>query len=280
MNGLAVFSDRSRSVAILNKISTKTSIFPQVKIKFVPSKLNNFSTMSNKNLFLFSLSIVSLIAVACSVPHTIMSSPPANSAPTLAAGMKIDPPIDIPAVKVKGEQTIVLAGGCFWGVEAVFEKLKGVSNVVSGYSGGTATTANYNAVSNGTTDHAEAVQITYDPNQISYGKLLKIYFLIAHDPTQLNRQEPDNGTQYRSAIFFTNPDQQKVAKAYIDRLNKARVFPNPIATQVVPLTKFYAAEDYHQNFIARNPTQAYIVRFDLPKLAQLRQQFPNLIKKS
>jgi peptide-methionine (S)-S-oxide reductase len=210
----------------------------------------------------------------------ILSSPPANSAPTLAAGMKITPPADIRETKAKGEQTIVLAGGCFWGVEAVFEQLKGVSSVVSGYSGGTVATANYNAVSNGTTSHAEAVKIVYDPNQISYGQLLKIYFLIAHDPTQVNRQEPDIGTQYRSAIFFTNTDQQKVAKAYIDRLNKASVFSNLIATQLVPLTKFYAAEDYHQNFIDRNPTQAYVVRFDLPKLAQLRQQFPNLIKKS
>jgi peptide-methionine (S)-S-oxide reductase len=236
--------------------------------------------MIHNHRLLFSLSILSLIAVACSVPHTILSSPPVNSAPTLATSMKIDPPVDIPETKAKGEQTIVLAGGCFWGVEAVFEQLKGVSSVVSGYSGGTVATANYNAVSNGTTSHAEAVKITYDPNQISYGKLLKIYFLIAHDPTQVNRQEPDIGTQYRSAIFFNNPDQQKVAKAYIDRLNKARVFPNPIATQLVPLTKFYAAEDYHQNFIARNPSQAYVVRFDLPKLAQLRQQFPNLIKKS
>jgi peptide-methionine (S)-S-oxide reductase len=236
--------------------------------------------MIHNHRLLFSLSILSLIAVACSVPHLILSSPPANSAPTLAAGMKIAPPVDIRETKAKGEQTIVLAGGCFWGVEAVFEQLKGVSSVVSGYSGGTVATANYNAVSKGTTSHAEAVKIVYDPNQISYGQLLKIYFLIAHDPTQVNRQAPDIGTQYRSAIFFTNTDRQKIAKAYIDRLNKARVFPNPIATQLVPLTKFYAAEDYHQNFIARNPTQAYVVRFDLPKLAQLRQQFPNLIKKS
>jgi peptide-methionine (S)-S-oxide reductase len=236
--------------------------------------------MLNNYRFLFSLSIVSLISVACGIPHTILSSPPADSTPVMMAGMKIDPPIDIPTSKVKGEQTIVLAGGCFWGVEAVFENLKGVSNVVSGYSGGTAVTANYDTVSHGTTDHAEAVKITYDPQQISLGKLLKIHFLIAHDPTQVNRQEPDNGTQYRSAIFFNSPEQQKVAKAYIDKLNKAHVFPEPIATQIVPLNKFYAAEDYHQNFIKRNPTQAYIVRFDLPKLAQLRQQFPSLIKKS
>jgi peptide-methionine (S)-S-oxide reductase len=235
--------------------------------------------MSNNYRLLFSLSIVSLVAVACGTPHSIFSSA-ADSAPAKLTGIKIDPPIDIPATKVKDKQTIVLAGGCFWGVEAVFENIKGVSNVVSGYSGGTAATANYDAVSTGTTTHAEAVQITYDPQQISLGKLLKVYFLIAHDPTQINRQEPDTGTQYRSAIFFTNSEQQKVAKAYIDRLNKAHVFTAPIATKVVPLTKFYAAEEYHQDFIARNPTQSYIVRFDLPKLAQLRQHFPDLIKRN
>jgi peptide-methionine (S)-S-oxide reductase len=250
------------------------------QLKFKPIELTLSPNMLNNYRLLFSLSIVSLIAVACGAPRTILSSSPADSAPVVMAGMKIDPPVDIPATKVKGEQTIVLAGGCFWGVEAVFEHLKGVSNVVSGYSGGTAATANYQSVSNGTTGHAEAVKITYDPQQISLGKLLKVYFLIAHDPTQVNRQEPDTGTQYRSAIFFNNPAQQKVARAYIDRLNQARVFAAPIATQVVPLTKFYAAEEYHQNFIDRNPTQAYIVRFDLPKLTQLRQQFPNLIKKS
>jgi peptide-methionine (S)-S-oxide reductase len=236
--------------------------------------------MPHNYRLLFSFSILSLIAVSCGVPNTVFSSSAADLAPEIAARMKIDPPIDIPIAKVKGEQTIVLAGGCFWGVEAVFENLKGVSNVVSGYSGGTAATANYDTVSHGTTDHAEAVKITYDPQQISLGKLLKVYFLIAHDPTQVNRQEPDSGTQYRSAIFFNNPEQQKVAKAYIDRLNKAHVFTAPIATQLVPLVNFYAAEEYHQNFIDRNPTQAYIVRFDLPKLAQLRQQFPDLIKKS
>jgi peptide-methionine (S)-S-oxide reductase len=223
---------------------------------------------------------MSLIAGSCSAPNPIFFSSAADSAPAIAARMKIDPPIDLPTSKVKGEQTVVLAGGCFWGVEAVFENLKGVSSVVSGYSGGTAATANYDTVSHGTTNHAEAVKITYDPQQISLGKLLKVYFLIAHDPTQVNRQEPDNGTQYRSAIFFSNPEQQKVAKAYIDRLNQAHVFTKPIATQLVPLTKFYAAEEYHQDFITRNPTQSYIVRFDLPKLAQLRQQFPDLIKKS
>jgi peptide-methionine (S)-S-oxide reductase len=249
------------------------------QLQFQPIELTLSSNMLNNYRLLFSLSIVSLIAVSCSVPSTTFSSSAADSVPVIA-GIKIDPPIDLPVSKVKGEQTIVLAGGCFWGVEAVFENLKGVTNVVSGYAGGTAATANYDNVSHGTTDHAESVKITYDPQQISLGKLLKVYFLIAHDPTQINRQEPDTGTQYRSAIFFSNPEQQKVAKAYIDTLNKANIFTAPIATKLVPLVKFYAAEDYHQNFIDRNPTQAYIVRFDLPKLAQLRQQFPSLIKKN
>ena len=234
--------------------------------------------MSNSYRLLFILAIVSLLTVACGISHPIFSSSTAP-VPARVAGINIDPPADLSTAKAKGEQTIVLAGGCFWGVEAVFEHLKGVSNVISGYAGGTAANANYYAVSGGSTGHAEAVKITYDPTQISYGQLLKIYFLIAHDPTQVNRQEPDNGTQYRSAIFFTTPAQQQVAKAYIDKLDRSHVFTKPIATQVVPLTQFYTAEDSHQNFIDRHPNQAYIVRFDLPKLAQLRQQFPTLIKK-
>ncbi len=236
--------------------------------------------MSNQYRLLFSLAIVSLAAVSYAIPRTISSSASADSSPAIVAAMKIDPPVDIPATKAKGEQTIVLAGGCFWGVEAVFENLKGVSNVTSGYSGGTAATANYDTVSNGTTGHAEAVKITYDPAQISYGQLLKIYFLIAHNPTQVNRQENDIGTQYRSAIFFTNPDQEAVAKAYIDKLNQAHVFGAPIATEVTPLTKFYAAEAKHQNFINYHPNHPYVVAHDLPKLTRLQQQFPDLIKQS
>ncbi|WP_310425760.1 peptide-methionine (S)-S-oxide reductase MsrA [Chamaesiphon sp. VAR_48_metabat_135_sub] len=234
--------------------------------------------MSPNYRLLFGLSILSFFVVAFIAPRTIFSNSTANSKPTIVAGMNIDPPIDLAAAKVTGEQTIVLAGGCFWGVEAVFEHLKGVSNVVSGFSGGTAATAHYDTVSNGTTGHAEAVKITYDPRQISLGKLLKIYFLIAHDPTQINRQSPDNGTQYRSAIFFANPEQEKVAKAYIDRLNQSRIFSEPIATRLVALDKFYAAEDYHQNFIVRNPNYPYVVVNDRPKLNLLRQQFADLIK--
>lgn len=178
----------------------------------------------------------------------------------------------------RGEQTAVFAGGCFWGMEAVFEHLKGVSQVVSGFSGGSATTANYETVSTGLTDHAESVKITYDPTKISYNQLLKIYFLVAHDPTELNRQGPDTGKQYRSAIFFANDDQKKIAQTYINQLQKAHTFPNPIVTQLVPLKSFYRAEEYHQHFIDHNPNYPYVVINDLPKLAQLRSQFPQMYK--
>ena len=176
------------------------------------------------------------------------------------------------------KETAVLAGGCFWGVEAVFESLKGVSDVVSGYAGGPKLAAHYEIVSTGQTGHAESVQITFDPAQISYGQLLKVYFSVAHDPTELNRQGPDTGTQYRSSIFYNSEDQKRVAEAYIQQLKDARIFNRPIVTKVVPLQGFYAAEDYHQNFIARNPTYPYVVYNDLPKLKQLREQFPALVK--
>lgn len=179
----------------------------------------------------------------------------------------------------KGKQTAVLSGGCFWGMEAVFEHLKGVSDVVSGFSGGSATTANYEIVSSGLTGHAESVKITYDPSQISYSQLLKIYFLVAHDPTQLNRQGPDSGTQYRSVIFFANDEQKRVAQAYIEQLNKAHIFHKQIVTQLVPLKGFYKAAEDHQDFIDRNPNYPYVVVNDLPKLAQLQAQFPDIYKK-
>lgn len=180
--------------------------------------------------------------------------------------------------KANDLQTAVFAGGCFWGVEAVFEHLQGVSNVVSGYSGGTQANANYETVSHGETGHAEVVRVTFDPDQISYEQLLKVFFIVAHDPTELNSQGPDSGTQYRSAIFFTNSDQQRVAKAYISQLDKEHVFPKRIVTQMAPLQKFYPAEDYHQNFLVRNQTYPYIVVNDLPKLDRLRQEFPKLVK--
>jgi peptide-methionine (S)-S-oxide reductase len=182
----------------------------------------------------------------------------------------------LPSSAPKGKQTAVLAGGCFWGVDAVFKHVKGVENVVAGYSGGSAATAHYEEVSAGTTGHAESVKITFDPAKISYSDLLRIFFSVAHHPTELNRQGPDAGTQYRSAIFYANEDQKQIALAYIAQLNKAGVFRKPIAAQVVPLKAFYPAEGYHQNYLALHPTDPYIVTNDLPKLRKLRKQFPTL----
>jgi peptide-methionine (S)-S-oxide reductase len=176
-------------------------------------------------------------------------------------------------------QTAVLAGGCFWGVEAVFERLKGVTDVVSGYAGGQQATAHYEVVGGGRTGHAESVQITFDPSQISYGKLLQVFFSVAHDPTQLNRQGPDQGTQYRSAIFYASDEQKRVAEAYIQQLNAAKIFKRPIVTQVTPLQGFYTAEDYHQDYIAHNPGNPYVVYNDLPKLAELNKRYPDLVVK-
>jgi peptide-methionine (S)-S-oxide reductase len=175
-------------------------------------------------------------------------------------------------------EVAVFAGGCFWGVEAVFDAVKGVSDAVSGYAGGSKNNAHYEIVSTGTTGHAESVQINFDPSQISYGQLLKIYFSVVHDPTELNRQGPDEGTQYRSEIFYTSEEQKRVAEAYIQQLTAAKVFRKPIVTKVAPLQGFYQAEEYHQDFIKKNPTQRYIVINDLPKLADLRTQFPQLCK--
>jgi len=183
-----------------------------------------------------------------------------------------------PAKPAAVEQTAVFAGGCFWGVDAVFKHIKGVTDVVSGYTGGSAATAHYEQVSDGNTGHAESVRIRFDPAQVSYRQLLEVFFSVAHDPTQLNRQGPDVGSQYRSAIFYTNAEQQKIAQDHIRQLAAARIFAAPVVTQVMPLEQFYPAEDYHQNYLALHPTQPYIVMHDLPKLAQLRKQFPALYR--
>jgi peptide-methionine (S)-S-oxide reductase len=196
-----------------------------------------------------------------------------NAAPAVTIP---NPEVDQPLARSKGLETMVLAGGCFWGIQAVFEHVKGVSRVTAGYSGGSAGTAEYETVSTGTTGHAESVQIVYDPSQISYGQLLKVYFSVAHDPTQLNRQGPDEGTQYRSAIFYGNADQKRIAEAYIDQLNKAKVYPRPIATQVVALKAFYPAEGYHQDYAVHHPNDPYIRINDLPKVDHLREKLPEL----
>ena len=198
---------------------------------------------------------------------------------TAAGGSRFPDPAVDPKPAAPGSQTAVLAGGCFWGVEAVFERLNGVSSVVSGFAGGSKATAHYEIVSMGTTGHAESVQITYDPAQISYGTLLKVFFAVAHDPTELNRQGPDEGTQYRSSIFYATPEQKTVAEDYIAQLDAAKIFRRRIVTTVVPLQGFYAAEAYHQHFLDRNRTYPYIVYNDLPKLDDLKKQFPELLKK-
>lgn len=174
------------------------------------------------------------------------------------------------------EQTAVFAGGCFWGVDAVFKHVKGVSEVVSGYAGGNAATARYEQVGKGNTGHAEAVRIRFNPEQVSHQQLLQVFFSVAHDPTQLNRQGPDVGSQYRSAIFYTSAEQRKMAQSTIQQLTAARTFSAPIVTQVVPLQQFYPAEEYHQNYLALHPNQPYIVIHDKPKLEQLRKRFPAL----
>ncbi len=196
----------------------------------------------------------------------------------LALTVSLAAPASAATVPAKHLETAVLAGGCFWGVSAVFERLRGVSNVVSGFAGGDASTAHYETVSTGTTGHAESVQITYDPGQISYTKLLEVYFAVAHDPTELDRQGPDEGTQYRSEIFYTSPDQERTAKAMIAKLTAAHVFPAPIVTKVEALRGFYAAEAYHQHFYDRNPNYPYIVYNDKPKVEALEQKFPQLVK--
>jgi peptide-methionine (S)-S-oxide reductase len=177
-----------------------------------------------------------------------------------------------------GLQTAVLAGGCFWGVQGVFQRIRGVKKVWSGYAGGEKRTANYEAVGTGKTGHAEAVEITFNPAEISYGELLHVFFSVAHDPTQLNRQGPDMGTQYRSAIFYIDDAQKKVAEAYIDQLNRAKAFPKAIVTTLDPLKTFYKAEDYHQDFLIKNPKYRYIVHHDLPKIENLKRIFPAIYK--
>jgi peptide-methionine (S)-S-oxide reductase len=190
----------------------------------------------------------------------------------------IDGPQESSKAGAPGMQTIVLAGGCFWGVQAVFQHVKGVSQAISGYAGGTKETAIYEAVGSGRTGHAESVQVTFDPRQISYGRILQIYFSVAHDPTQLNRQGPDSGTQYRSAIFYRDDSQKSIAQAYVAQLDKAGVFKRPIVTQINQLTEFYPAEAYHQDYATLHPSSPYIAFNDLPKVENLQHIFADLYR--
>jgi peptide-methionine (S)-S-oxide reductase len=205
-----------------------------------------------------------VVTIGCSVATATISIP--------------DPAVDAPLAASKGEQTAILAGGCFWGIEAVFEHVKGVIDAESGYAGGSAVSANYETVSSGRSGHAESVRIKYDPSQISYGQLLKVFFSVAHDPTQLNRQGPDRGTQYRSAIFCSNEDQKRIAQAYIEQLNTAKVFERSIVTAVSIGGPFYVAEAYHQDYVVHHPNEPYIVMHDRPKVENLRKDFPNLYR--
>ncbi|MBS4095504.1 MAG: peptide-methionine (S)-S-oxide reductase MsrA [Sulfuricella sp.] len=189
-----------------------------------------------------------------------------------------DPLVDYPAAKTSTPQSAVFAGGCFWGVQAVFQHVKGVVSATAGYAGGAASTAKYKLVGMGATGHAEAVKVTYDPTKLSYGQLLKVFFSVAHDPTQLNRQGPDTGTQYRTEIFAVDGEQKNVAEAYIRQLSAAKVYPEKIATKVSTLPAFYPAEDYHQNYATLHPDSLYIVINDLPKIDHLKAQFPGLYR--
>lgn len=200
-----------------------------------------------------------------------------------ACNAKANPSAAVPApvqdatrAAAPGQQTAVLSGGCFWGVQAVFQHVKGVISATSGYAGGSAKTADYEIVSTGETGHAESVEIIYDPSKITYGELLRVFFSVAHDPTELNRQGPDEGTQYRSSIFYGSDEQKRIAESYIAQLNQAKIFSGPIVTKVVPLQAFYPAEAYHQNYATLHPNQPYIVFNDAPKVEHLRQQFPDL----
>ncbi|MGC2247425.1 MAG: peptide-methionine (S)-S-oxide reductase MsrA [Terriglobales bacterium] len=190
-----------------------------------------------------------------------------------------NPTLDAPLAAKSRRQEAVLAGGCFWGIQAVFQHVKGVTDATSGYSGGSVANPGYEQVSTGETGHAESVKITFDPAQVSYGQLLKVFFSVAHDPTELNRQGPDSGSQYRSVIFYANDEQKHIAESYIAQIEKAKSFPRSIVTQVVPLKVFYKAEDYHQDYATLHPDNPYIAINDAPKVDHLRQQFPDLYKK-
>jgi peptide-methionine (S)-S-oxide reductase len=214
-----------------------------------------------------------LAAFACAIA---LSAIPGRSAAAAPKTSIPGPGVDQPLAPKAGSETMVVAGGCFWGVQAVFKSVRGVISSTSGYAGGAKATADYETVSTGRTGHAESVRVAFDPSRISYGQLLKVFFSVVHDPTQLNQQGPDVGTQYRSAIFYADANQQKIAKAYIDQLDAAKVFRSKIVTEVAPLAKFYDAEGYHQDYFFTHPNQPYIVFWDKPKVDALKQQFPEL----
>jgi len=212
----------------------------------------------------------SFLAIGCLLSLAACSASAAGRGPIPPANT------DLALATTPGKQKAVFAGGCFWGTQTVFERVKGVLSTTVGYAGGSASTATYDQVTTETTGHAESVEVVYDPSKITYGQLLRIFFSVAHDPTQLNRQGPDVGTSYRSVIFYRNEDQRRIARAYIAQLDAAKVFPKPIVTEVTPLQGFYRAEDYHQDYALHNPDNPYILVCDRPKIEALKQQFPEL----
>jgi len=214
------------------------------------------------------LSCSAILGVAVSLLSCVAHAAPKSPIPAAAADTSLS--------ATPSKQTAVFAGGCFWGTQSVFERVKGVIGTTAGYAGGSASTATYDQVTTETTGHAESVEVVYDPSKITYGTLLRIFFSVGHDPTELNRQGPDVGTSYRSVIFYTNDEQRRIAAAYITQLNAANVFPKRIVTEVTPLKGFYRAEDYHQDYALHHPNEAYIQICDRPKIAALKQQFPDL----
>jgi peptide-methionine (S)-S-oxide reductase len=211
----------------------------------------------------------------------VLFSPGFQAAPPHSSNSFPKPALDEPVSSARGKQELaVLSGGCFWGIQAVYQHTKGVVSATSGYAGGSAETAHYEEVGTGNTGHAESVKIVYDPAQITYGQILMIFFSVAHNPTELNKQGPDWGTQYRSVIFFANENQKKIATAYIEQLESAKVYPQKIVTQLVPLREFYAAESYHQDYVKHHPGNPYIAINDLPKLANLKREFPELYREN
>jgi peptide-methionine (S)-S-oxide reductase len=222
-------------------------------------------------------SLPNFVAALVVIPVALILFAARTSSSRPLAQPAVAPTLD-PVASSATEDTAVFAGGCFWGVEAVFRHVKGVKSAVSGYAGGGVGSPSYEQVSTGDSGHAESVQVIYDPSQVTYGKLLQIFFSVVHDPTQLNRQGPDHGTQYRSAIFYNTPQQQQVAESYIKQLTAAKTFSRPIVTQVSKLNGFYRAEEYHQNYLAQHPNQLYIVINDKPKVEALKKEFPDVYR--
>ena len=225
------------------------------------------------------VSVRSFICFVVLLGGAALCSDVANAAPRSNSSFP-KPEIDQAVANAKGHEVAVLSGGCFWGIQAIYQHMRGVVSVTSGYSGGNAETAHYEMVGSGNTGHAESVRIVYDPRQITYGQILMIFFSVAHNPTELDKQGPDWGTQYRSAVFYGNEDQKRIATAYIAQLERAKVYPQKIVTQVVPLTVFYPAENYHQDYVRHHPNNPYIVINDLPKLTDFKKEFPELYREN